>query len=94
MDVYPNKPFEVFVANFGHTPFKLPRNAIVGLAIKSPTGIYTPSPKTLRKTGVLHQFQEGGSEEVNREEVNREEVNHVNTITNEGFLSGQTDKGT
>ena len=83
IDIYPNNPFEVLVANFGHTPFKLPRNAIVGLAIESPTCIHTPSPETLRKTGVLHQFQEGG----------REEVNPVNTITNEGILSGQTDKG-
>ena len=54
------------------------------LAIESPTGIYTPSPETFRNTGVLHQFQEGGSEE----------ANPVNTITNEGILSGQTDKGT
>ena len=59
MDIYPNKPFEVIVANFGHTPFKLARNAIVGLAIESPTGIYTSSPEALRKTDVLHQFKEG-----------------------------------
>ena len=89
VEIYPNKPFEVIVANSEHTPFKLPRNAIVGLAIESPTGIYTPSPETLRKTGVLHRFQEGGSVE-----VNREEVNPINTITNEGILSGQTEKDT
>ena len=83
-DIYPNKPFEVIVANFGHTPFKLARNAIVGLAIESPTGIYTPSSEALRKTGVLQQFKEGGSEE----------VNPVSTVTNEGILPGQTDKGT
>ena len=56
----------------------------MGLAIESPTGIYTPSPEALRKIGVLHRFKEGGSEE----------VNPVNTITNKGILSGQTDKGT
>ena len=56
----------------------------MGLAIESPTGIYTPSPEAFRKTGVLQQFKEGGNEE----------VNPVNTITNEGILSFQTDKGT
>ena len=83
MDIYPNKPFEVVVANFGHTPVKLPRNAVMGLAIDSPTGIYTLSPKTLQKSGVLHQFKEGGSVE----------VDPVNSITNEGIPAGQPDKG-
>ena len=83
MDIYPNKPFEVIVANFGHTPFKLARNAIVGLAIELPTGIYTPSLEALRKTGVLHQFKEGGSEE----------VNPVNTITDKGTWEDQVHIG-
>ena len=41
MEVLPNRPFRIWLSNFGHNPVWLPKSAIVGLALNAPSGIYT-----------------------------------------------------
>lgn len=62
MDIYPNKSFTIWVSKFGNHQSKLPRNTVVGHAVDSPTGIFTPSltpsQPALQPSDLVHQSKQ------------------------------------